>query len=171
MTKNPPSSKKKYCNRCQAEVQTAVQVLSQGPHWAKETCTNCGRFVGFLQKPKNRNKRVKGKHKPSTLDISHCQMCLRPSTRLGSRGILEIHHVTEIQAGGEDTPQNIWVVCTSCHRLIHHQRTYLNDHPQRHYSIQDLQVDMDRNNVPKGAQGQLKRIFKLQEAANARDHS
>ena len=54
-------------------------------------------------------------------------MCLREKEFLG-KGQLEVHHVKEISNGGQDTPDNIWVLCTSCHRELHHRRVYFNSH-------------------------------------------
>ncbi len=170
MTTLSPSLKKKYCNHCQMAMHAVIRNLFHSPHFAKETCNNCGRFVGFAKNPKNQGKRSKGKHTYSSRSISRCRMCLRPATRLGNCCVLEIHHIMEIQNGGEDTPQNLWVVCSSCDRLIHHQCTYPDAQLQCYYSIQDLQIDMEKDHVPKGVQAQLKLIYKLQEASNASDN-
>ena len=52
----------------------------------------------------------------------------KAKTRLGTHETLEIHHKIEINDGGQDIKENILVVCTHCHKLIHHVRTYMNDH-------------------------------------------
>ena len=94
-------------------------------------CPSCGIFLAWG----GRKKQIKSEGvrsfstqwTPSRLGIDACQVCLRDKFRLGS-GQLHSHHVVAIKDGGKDEPGNIWVVCTSCHRLIHHQRTYVNDH-------------------------------------------
>lgn len=110
----------------------------------------------------------KNKYLPADLGIDFCQMCLRAGNRLGNRDVLESHHIIEISTGGEDKPENILVLCTSCHRLTHHQRTYLNIHLSGKYSYEDLKQDLERDGVPLETRETLKRIFLKQEAANAR---
>ena len=113
---------------CQHHGRHTITLCPDGKHYAKETCEECGRFVKWLPKPKNEGKRPKNKHTAASLEINYCQMCCRHRSKLGNGGSLEVHHVEEISSGGGDIPENIWVVCTSCHRMIHHFRVYLNDH-------------------------------------------
>jgi predicted RNA-binding Zn-ribbon protein involved in translation (DUF1610 family) len=159
---------KRYCNSCENEVSTMAKILSTGPHYSQYNCLDCGKFLGYGKKPGNENKRAKNKYTAEALGIDFCQMCLRKTNKLGSRGVLEVHHVEEINRDGADTPENIWVICTSCHKLIHHQRTYLNDHLKGLYTIVDLLRDMSANNVPADTQQLMIRIFKKQaEVDNA----
>jgi hypothetical protein len=58
-------------------------------------------------------------------------MCQRRKDFLGKGERLEIHHVIQIDQGGDDTPDNIWILCTACHRIVHHQRTYLYEHQKK----------------------------------------
>ena len=116
------------CPKCLHSVVPIVSVLEKGVHYAEKRCPICNAHLGYLPKPKNLNKRPKNKYTAASLEIEACQLCLRHRDMLGRRGVLEIHHVNEIQVGGEDTVENIWVLCTSCHSLVHHQRTYLFDH-------------------------------------------
>lgn len=163
------TQEKRHCKSCARDVLANIEVLPSGMHYSKYTCSECGRFICFGKKPENANKRGPNKHLPDDLGIHYCQMCMRHRDRLGTRGVLESHHIVEIQNGGEDTPQNIWVVCTSCHKLIHHQRTYLNDHLSNTYSYRELQADMDKHRVPRETQEIMKRIFTKQEALNERN--
>lgn len=163
--------KKRYCNSCCEDVETVETLIEDGPHYSFHTCVVCGKHCGFGKKPENKNKRAKNKFTAADLKINHCQMCLRPVTRLGSRGVLEVHHVDEVNGGGADVPENAWVLCTSCHKLVHHQRLYLNKHLTCHYSITDLQADMDRYSVPEESQVIMRRIFKKQGEDNARNDS
>lgn len=66
---------------------------------------------------------------PLDLWIDICQMCLLAYDHLGYSEVLETHHI-------DDNPQNndrlnLFVACTSCHKLIHHQRTYRYTHYMR----------------------------------------
>lgn len=151
--------KKMYCNACKDDVETIEKQLFEGPHYSKHACVVCGKHLGFGKKPENDNKRAKNKYTAEGLEISYCQMCLRPKNRLGSRGVLQVHHVIEIQDSGEDVPANIWVLCTSCHSLLHHQRQYLNRHLSSLYSVKNLQEDMDKYKIPADTQAIMKRIF------------
>ncbi len=156
----------RFCSTCEKDVVVVETVLTSGPHYSKQQCPQCGRFLAFGKKPENEGKRGKNKHTPESLGISHCQMCGREKGRLGSRGVLEAHHIDEIHDGGSDTPENIWVVCTSCHKLIHHQRTYLNQHLSGLYTVEELQVDMDKYRIPSDTQAIMRRLFDKHEALN-----
>lgn len=158
----------KYCSRCDRETETKVVMLEKGKHYAKEVCVHCGRFHLFLKKPENMAKRGKNKFSPEDLGIDFCQMCLRPGDRLGDRGVLEVHHVEEIQSGGEDTKENIWVACTSCHRLVHHQRTYLNEHTRKYISEKELLAYAEKEGLSAANKEMVIRLFRLHEARNGR---
>ena len=41
--------------------------------------------------------------------------------RCGAAGRLEVHHRVEVQHGGTDAPDNLEVLCVSCH-IAHHRR-------------------------------------------------
>lgn len=58
-------------------------------------------------------------------------MCLRLEAELPATQDLDGHHVVEYSAGGTDDRTNVWILCTSCHRLVHHQRTYLGHYHSR----------------------------------------
>ena len=160
------NGKKRHCNHCNMQVDTVVEVLSSGPHYGKENCVVCGRFTAFTKKPENSNKRDNSKYKPIDLGFSYCQICQRDHDRLGSRGVLEVHHVIEVQHGGEDAQTNIWIICTSCHKLVHHQRRYLKSHMKGYFSYANLQKQFEKDNVPPSLQRQMARIFQLAEDAN-----
>ena len=118
------------CPGCGKVAEPIIKECGSGPHYAEERCPYCKKFFGYTPKPKNKEKRKKNKHTPESLSISHCQMCMRKKDSLGRYGTLAAHHIIEVASPtfGPDTPENIWVVCTSCHSLIHHQRTYLHNH-------------------------------------------
>jgi ribosomal protein L34E len=99
--------------------------LRNDKHYADLTCLDCGRHIKFVGNP-DKNRRPES-HKKIARKYSqgYCQLCLRKENELPPRESLEGHHVIEFQDGGGDTKDNTWVVCTSCHVLIHHQRTYL----------------------------------------------
>lgn len=118
-----------YCKGCGKEVDAIVtEVTDAGPHHAKQQCPICLAFLGWASKPKNETKRLKSKFTPESLEVEHCEICLRPKAMLGRWETLEIHHKMPIELGGEDVRENILVVCTYCHKDIHARHTYLYDH-------------------------------------------
>lgn len=90
-------------------------------------CEDCHyRCWGGRLKNKEKNEKRPPCPTPRDLWIDKCQMCLLPYDSLGYSEVLETHHI-------DDNPQNnerlnLLVVCTSCHKLIHHQRTYRCNH-------------------------------------------
>lgn len=96
-------------------------------------CPNCTKFWGWGGLSKEL-KSSTGKRTETSiwtakrLGMESCQCCLRSKQFLGDAGALEVHHVIPVSDGGTDDLSNIWVVCTACHKEIHHRRTYFNSH-------------------------------------------
>jgi hypothetical protein len=97
------------------------------PHGDELICGNCKAHVKWMKKEKNKNKRIGSRFSPALLEVNYCEVCLRQRARLGRHETLDIHHKIEIQDGGKDERDNVLVVCTHCHKLIHHVRCYMND--------------------------------------------
>ena len=114
-----------YCKYCDKDVFVIENERPDTPHNCEIKCAE-GHFIKWKPKDKNINKRQKSKFKPSDLEIDYCQWCLR--YELGKNEVLEIHHIIEIRDGGEDVKDNILVLCTACHSLVHWTRVYLNKH-------------------------------------------
>ena len=117
-----------FCRACNGTVPTVFKERLDTPHEGELRCGVCSRFLKWQAKPKNDDKRPKGKHTAENLGVDRCQMCTRDREMLGKNEVLTVHHVTEIQHGGADEPQNIWVLCSHCHAIVHHFRCYLHDH-------------------------------------------
>jgi hypothetical protein len=119
-----------YCSQCEKQVETDFYSAPEhSPHYGKTTCRECRAFIGWVKKPKNEGKRTRSsKYKIDDFDITYCEICLRPIERLGRNEVLEIHHKIEVNEGGEDTKQNILIVCTACHKFINWIRLYFNKH-------------------------------------------
>ena len=84
-------------------------------HYKKAVCGSCGKFFGWISKPKNLAHRA-----PSTLGLSpdaRCAICLTGAA-------LEVHHIVEIQDGGSNDPANRLTLCQGCHALVHWVRHY-----------------------------------------------
>lgn len=85
-------------------------------HYKKAVCGSCGKFFGWISKPKNLARRA-----PSTVGLARgnrCEICL------DGQGPLEVHHVIEVQDGGGNEPGNTMTLCRGCHALVHWVRTY-----------------------------------------------
>lgn len=84
-------------------------------HYKKAVCGSCGKFFGWISKPKNMTRRA-----PSTTGLTpaeHCAICLTGQS-------LEVHHIIEIQDGGSNDPDNRLTLCQGCHALVHWVRRY-----------------------------------------------
>lgn len=47
----------------------------------------------------------------------HCQECGRSEDKCG---ILEFHRIKRGNAGGKYVPNNLMIICSHCHKLIHY---------------------------------------------------
>ena len=149
------------CKRCgETENLETAPCSDSGPHYAKMSCGSCGAFVKFIPKPKNAGKRPANKHTPESLGIARCQLCRRPVDMLGSYEVLEVHHVVEVQHGGDDDPGNIWVLCTDCHKTVHHRRTYLYEHHKGAMNLDRLRGLMDAHRVNGAARAKVEELFR-----------
>lgn len=79
---------------------------------------------------------------------------------LGAYEALEVHHVVEIQHGGEDDPANIWVLCTDCHKTVHHRRTYLYEHHKGTMNVDRLRGLMDVHRVTGPVRAKVEELFR-----------
>lgn len=86
-------------------------------------CIVCG-TKWWQPKPENERAKRPARHRELVKKYGRgfCEMCGRPEKQLRTGETLEAQHVFEYQAGGEPARENIWIVCTTCHRLIHWTR-------------------------------------------------
>lgn len=116
------------CPQCGDGGPHSVEVLTTGVHYAKASCGRCRRFLKFLPKPDDDP--TKYKRQKAHLNLvdqysnGYCEMCLRQKGELPKGETLEAQHVIEYQDGGSEKRENIWILCTSCHRMVHWLRTY-----------------------------------------------
>jgi len=126
------------CKQCDANVvaDRNIDDPASDIHGYKLYCVDCGSFVGWSgckkDIKKNGERQFSSQWTAKSVGIDYCQICLRNKTDLGQSERVEPHHIIEISEGGEDSRKNIMWLCTCCHRLVHHQRTYL----QKHFSHQ-----------------------------------
>ena len=119
------------CKKCGHKGQPIDTRIVNDVHGHKLICAHCGTFLawGGRAKPiKEDGERVLSTQwTAKRLGIEECQLCNRSKDFVEACGEkLEAHHLRSIKDGGEDLPYNILVVCTPCHRIIHHNQTYYN---------------------------------------------
>ena len=123
-----------YYNPCKICGKVASGTLLPGanPHYAGWKCDTCNTHY-WLSKPDDdptKHKRTAA-HRDLVKKYSrgYCEMCLRTEDKIKEQPnqTLEAQHVIEHSHGGESTRENIWILCTPCHKYVHHVRTYFND--------------------------------------------
>lgn len=100
----------------------------RGGHYARIECASCKRFIKWEGKPKEL-KAVDPRSEVSKKLVARysqgfCELCLRRKEDLPEPQTLEGHHKVQVSQGGTDDRENLWILCTACHRWIHWQRTY-----------------------------------------------
>jgi hypothetical protein len=119
---------KRFCKACGAETPQVVTLRPAGVHYADSRCAVCGLHCGFLSKPDDEPTKYKrpAAHRELVAKFSRgfCELCLTPEAALPKGQTLEAQHVVEFADGGAPLRENVWIICTGCHRLIHWRRTY-----------------------------------------------
>lgn len=102
--------------RCCSQQAIIAETPDPGvKHYKKAVCGSCGKFFGWISKPKNLTRRA-----PSTTGLKtgeRCAICLTGSS-------LEVHHIIEVADGGDNDPENLLTLCQACHALVHWVRRY-----------------------------------------------
>lgn len=95
--------------------------LSEGPHYGREDCEDCKRFLRWLPKPDTEKAKRPAAHRDLVQKFSdgYCEMCLICEDNLPPRQTFEGHHIVEYQDGGGDNRENVQILCTKCHKLVH----------------------------------------------------
>lgn len=129
----------KPCQRC-GSMETRIEIIPNGPHYAKELCMRCGVYIRWIAKPGN----LKPKRQKSHTDLvekysrGFCEICGILQSRIPNNETMEAHHVVEYQSDGDRERENIEIVCTACHNLIHWRRTYLHHlAPECFYAVDE----------------------------------
>jgi len=116
-----------HCHKCGSNDFTYRPGTAQ--HYKGRICNKCHTFSWIskpeeiaYKRPKNQTELVQ------KYSRGYCEICLIPEDRLPRWESLEAQHIIEYQAGGSSERENIIIVCTRCHRLIHWLRTYVGEH-------------------------------------------
>lgn len=96
-------------------------------HHAELVCADCGTYQCWLPKPDSKKAKRPAAHRELVKKFSRgfCVLCLTKEGDLPKGRALEGHHIEEYQHDGSDDRENVQIVCTGCHKLIHWRRTYL----------------------------------------------
>ena len=126
------------CKACSHTAKPYANGHRHDVHGYKVYCEACHTWLGWGGKAKrivadDGERLISSKWTAKRLQIETCQCCLRSIDRLGDNENLEIHHVVPVKDGGADTLDNIWVLCTTCHKEVHHRRVYFNGHMEKFF--------------------------------------
>ena len=122
------------CKYCKSDA-LVEQLTPDGMHHGKICCATCNKFQDWMPKPDRDKAKRPAAHRDLVKKYSRgfCEICLveekqlEPNRGLVAHHIVEYQHIDEHQGGGNNTRENIDIVCTACHRLIHWRRDYLWD--------------------------------------------
>jgi len=120
------------CPRCGSN--KVKQEKGVGPHWRKEVCANCGYFIRWVPKSKERKPKrvvrwaveIVAKH--YKMDKPRCFFCGRTQEMLFKNERLTVDHIIPLEEGGEDKIHNLQILCTFCHSLKNIFWVYLYKH-------------------------------------------
>jgi len=109
-----------------------VKLRPDTPHYGEIRCPDHGHH--WVPKP-SADKRQKRKANAKLKKLipegynSFCELCMRSESLLGDLSpslFLEVHHVIEVQELGSDAPENLRLLCSECHELVHSRRRSFN---------------------------------------------
>lgn len=115
------------CKICGQGTDGIAEQMEAGPHWGRLNCSFCGAFLKWIPKPSEGKMPARKRNQKLVAQSGkdYCEVCLLKLDELTGNEVLEAHHVAEVELhNGTDAAHNIWIVCSSCHALIHHQRRY-----------------------------------------------
>ena len=122
-------SKTITCAGCGYAGETKTILRPQGTHYADLRCPICGKHHGFLSKPANDETKFNRPKAHSELvkkfSKGYCEMCLAKASSFRKGLSLHAHHIVEYKDGGTAFRNNVWILCTGCHSLVHWRRTYI----------------------------------------------
>jgi 5-methylcytosine-specific restriction endonuclease McrA len=117
----------KECRNCNRAGPHEIVLMTTGPHYAKAVC-QCGRFVDWVPKPETDATKYKRPKQHTDLvnefGRGYCELCGFEKDQLPYSETLNAHHVERYSEEGPATRENVWILCTACHALVEHQRTY-----------------------------------------------
>jgi len=121
--------RREKCDSCGYLNGLAEFILTpEQKHYGKYVCPNCGCYWKFAKKPDNDSSKYRRPQKHRDLvrrfGNGYCELCLTSEDNLPDNQTLEGHHVIPFKVEQVSERENVWIVCTRCHRQIELIRTY-----------------------------------------------
>lgn len=114
------------CAGCHEKVH-AVESMEPcpPPHGGVWRCPECHQHMGFVAKAKvegDTKREAAHRELVAKYGRGFCELCLLTTEELGATKYLVGHHVKQYADAGTSERENVWIVCNSCHSLIHWAR-------------------------------------------------
>lgn len=108
------------CEGCGSFTKKGYRLYKTGRHVYCQTC----RMKRARQVNKAaRRRRPKTKHIKKKLVKENGRVC----SECGNEGRVEAHHIKPLWKGGEDTRENVRLLCDSCHKKKHSTGNWLSE--------------------------------------------
>ncbi len=128
---------KGICPRCGAEDCFEEILTPESVHYSKTICRMCERWIQWNKNPSKAEYRSETTKCAVIYDF--CKICGRTQEKLGWKETLTAHHVIPLEEDGEDIIENIIVLCSACHKLVHWVRLYVHKHLNKFYDKEVVQ--------------------------------
>jgi len=123
------------CPKCGTDNSVCFEFTPKMVHYGRVHCSDCGYGKGnWVRKPENitaRKRSAASKSIVKRFSQGYCEMCLRTEEQLPNNQVLEGHHILGDELGKHER-EDVWIICTACHRLVGFVRTYFG-----HYHKED----------------------------------
>lgn len=109
------------CRFCACNEETIIPGPHPGGHAARANCAACGRLVRWVAKEDSERIKRPAAHRDLAKKYGKglCSMCGKTQEKLPANQAFEAHHIVAFEKGGTNDRDNIVVICTACHKLIH----------------------------------------------------
>ena len=69
--------------------------------------------------------------------------------------ILHLHHIKDVQFGGDNSPENVTLLCPNCHAIVH---SFMSDKAEKEYGL-DFLVHWINTNLPQHGIQKLRELW------------
>jgi len=111
---------KSYYGKCECGESTFQFGYISGNNSLNAYCDHCWKkYPKSLSKhrkaPRRNSKHLYFRQDQRDKDRHFCEICFHDKD-------LEVHHIVEVKEGGDDEPDNLQLLCKSCHTIVHRIR-------------------------------------------------